>query len=208
MKRLLVLSVLAGLILTGCCTRQELDSWSRFDGSENRPSGVCGIFSGFGTTEVPDRWGAVYSPVGVSEYGELLCGHLELEDYATCVNRVWAHYRERQRTPQAPGETTSGPFAVVVYDRILLGSYWSDPFSASFSVSDDGVTCRGSYSALYGDQKPVFDVTCDNGMRGKARIVRDRSGSNGIGGLEMDDGAQGRIVFGHATVGGLQDTGS
>jgi hypothetical protein len=45
-------------------------------------------------------------------------------------------------------------------------------------------------------------------MRGRAEIVRDRSGRNGIGGLYMDDGETGRIVFGHATVSALQDTGS
>jgi hypothetical protein len=179
-----------------------LDDWSRFEGTANEPSGLCGIFSGWGTMDEPDRWQAVYSPVSVAEYGELLCGHLELEDYASCVNRVWDHQRRSQHRAPEPGESTSGPFAVVIADQVLLGSYWSDPFSASFSVSNDRVSCRGGYNALYGDKAPVFDVDCSNGMRGKAEIVRDRSGRTGIGRVSMDDGTEGKIVFGRDVVSG------
>ena len=204
MKRLLVLAVLISLALTGCCTRQEMDDFSRFEGVANKPSEFCGIFSGFGTIEQPERWTAAYSPVGVSAYGQLLCGHVDQEEYATCVNRIWAFYRESMRRNPEPGESTSGPFAVVVWDELFLGSYWSDPFSASFQVSSEqsGLTCRGSYSALRGDTKAVFDVNCDNGEHGHADIVLDRSGRNGIGGVYMDDGTVGNIVFGHSTVGG------
>jgi hypothetical protein len=95
----------------------------------------------------------------------------------------------------------------VVWDEVFLGSYWSDPFSASFRVSNDRLTCRGSYSALFGDHEPIFDVTCDNGKHGKADIVLDRSGRNGIGRVYMDDGVVGKVVFGHATVGGAIQTG-
>jgi hypothetical protein len=193
------------LALSGCCTRQRLDDFSRFEGTANRPSGLCGIFSGYGTMDEPDRWAALYSPVGVAEYGDLLCGHLDLEDYSSCVNRVWGSYREELRRTPEPGRSTSGPFAVVVNDQLLLGSYWSDPFSASFSVSSDRVACRGSYSALHGDRRPVFDVSCDNGMRGRAEIVRDRSGRGGIGRVYMEDGEVGGVVFGPAVVSGLSE---
>jgi hypothetical protein len=91
---------------------------------------------------------------------------------------------------------------VVVGDRVLLGSYWSDPFSASFSVANDRVSCRGSYNALFGDKETVFDVDCSNGMRGKAKTVRDRNGRAGIGRVYMDDGTEGKIVFGQDVVGG------
>ena len=202
MNKLLGIAVLVSLTLTGCCTRERLDDFSRFEGTGNRPSGFCGIFSGFGTMDQPERLTAAYSPVSVSEYGALLCGHLEPEDYASCVNQIWEHYRETDRAGPAPGDSTSGPFAVVVWDEVFLGSYWSDLFSASFSVSNDRLSCRGSYSALRGDTETVFDVTCDNGKHGKAAIVRDRSGGNGIGRVRMDDGAVGKVVFGHATVGG------
>lgn len=206
MKRLLVLAVLISLALTGCCTRQSMDEFSRFEGTANKPSDLCAIsiFSGFGSVEEPLRWTAAYSPVGVSEYGELLCGHVDQEEYSSCVNRIWDHYRESQRRTPEPGESTSGPFAVVVWNEIFLGSYWSDPFSASFQVTSEhsGQVCRGSYSALRGDTRAVFDVNCDNGNHGKADIVLDRSGRNGIGRVYMDDGAVGNIVFGHATVGG------
>jgi hypothetical protein len=209
MKSLLVLVILTSLTLTGCCTRQRLDDFSRFEGSANQPSGLCGIFSGFGTMEEPDRFSAVYSPVGVHEYGDLLCGHLEVEDYASCVNRVWDHYRRSQREGAEPGDSTSGPFAMSLYDDVLLGDYWSDPFSGSFRVSGDRLSCRGSYNALFGSESSAFDVSCDNGRRGRAAMVRDRSGRNGIGRIYMDDGEQGSIVFGHDIVGGvLQSSGS
>ena len=202
MKRLLVLALLISLGISGCCTRQQIDDWTRFEGTAGKSSGFCGIFSGFGTKDEPERLSAVYTPVGVGEYGELLCGHLEPEDYATCVNRIWAHWREAQRETPQPNESTSGPFAVVVWDEIFLGSYRSDPFSASFRVSNDRLSCTGSYSALFGKQRPVFDVHCDNGTQGEAEIVLDRTGSNGIGRVYMDDGTEGKIVFGHQTVGG------
>jgi len=206
MKRLLALAVLLSLslVLTGCCTRQKMDEFSRFEGTANQPSEWCSIsiFSGFGTVEEPERWTAAYSPVSVSEYGELLCGHKEQEEYASCVNQIWAHYRETQRRDPEPGESTSGPFAVMIWNQLFLGSYWSDPFSASFQITGkrSGQVCRGSYSALRGDTRAVFDVDCDNGKHGKADIVLDRTGRNGIGRMYMDDGTRGDIVFGHANL--------
>jgi hypothetical protein len=172
------------------------------EGAETQPRGLCGIFSGWGSTAEPERWTAVYTPVGVTEYGDLLCGHLEPEDYASCVNRIWEHYRESARKRPERGDSTSGPFAVVVWDEVFLGHYWSDPFSAAFQVSNDRLVCRGAYSILHGAQEPVFDVSCDNGKHGKADIVLDRTGRNGIGRVYMDDGTVGKVVFGQATVGG------
>lgn len=197
---------LASLLLTGCCTRQPLNDFTRFEGSDYRPSGFCGIFSGYGTMDQPDRLSAAYTPVGVSEYGDLLCGHVEPEEYASCVNQIWDHYRETDQKTFENQSSTSGPFAVVVWGEIFLGSYWSDAFSASFQVSNDRMSCRGSYNAFFGATEPVFDVSCDNGKRGKARIVRDREGRNGIGRVVMNDGTVGKIVFGYATVGGALKT--
>jgi hypothetical protein len=201
MRTWLALALAAGLGLAGCCTRKPATDFNRFDGTANQPSGLCGIFSGFGTTEEPERWGAVYSPVTVKEYGELLCGRLDPVDYATCVNRIWDHYRQAQRQPDVPGESTSGPIAVVVGPELLLGTYSSQPFAASFRVNNERIACQGSYNAFEGDTRSQFHVRCDNGGRGWAEIVRDRHGRDGIGGLYMDDGTLGMIVFGHHTLG-------
>ena len=206
MTRLLLIALLASLAISGCCTRQQIDDWTRFEQTADKSSGFCGIFSGWGTKNEPERWTAVYSPVGVGEYGELLCGHVEPEEYATCVNRIWAFWREAQREPRRSGQSLAGPFAVVVWDEVFLGSYRSDLFSASFRVSNDRLSCTGSYSALYGKQRPIFDVNCDNGSHGEADIVLDRTGRNGIGRVYMDDGSEGKIVFGHETVGGALET--
>jgi hypothetical protein len=206
MNRLIAVTLLGGLALAGCCMPPKMDAFSRMDETESRPWGYCGIFSGYGTTEEPERLSAVYTPISVSEYGDLLCGHLAPEDYASCVNRIWDHYRQANREPSEPGDSSSGPFAVVVWGEVFLGSYWSDPFSASFSVSNGRLACRGSYNAFFGDKEAVFDVLCDNGKHGKAQMVRDRSGRNGIGRVYMDDGIVGKVVFGHATVGGALET--
>ena len=67
---------------------------------------------------------------------------------------------------------------------------------ASFQVSSDRNACKGSYNALQGDEDAVFDVWCDNGEQGSARMVRDRHGRDGVGAVELNDGTEGRIVFG------------
>lgn len=207
MKRWLAVSVLTSMVLAGCCTRKPMDQFSSIDGTTpGTPWGICGIFSGWGTTEEPDRWRAVYSPVSPSEYGELLCGHLDPGYYATCVNEIWSHYRESTRPARQKGSASSGPFAVILGPNVMLGSYRSDAFSGSFRVSDGSLSCRGTYNAFLGAKDAIFDVYCDNGKSGWADFVRDRSGRNGIGRVYLDDGSVGKIVFGYATVGGALKT--
>ena len=191
-----LLALAIGLGLGGCCSRQPATEFNRFDGSANQSVGLCGIFAGFGTTEEPERWGAVYSPVTAEEYGALLCTGVAPADYATCVNRVWARYRQGQRDPDPPGAATAGPFAVVMGDAVLQGRYWSQPFAAGFHVSGKDLSCRGGYDAFAGDAQAVFKVACSDGGRGWAQVVRDRDGRDGIGGLYLDDGRVGKIVFG------------
>ncbi len=204
----LALLLVAGIGLSGCCSRRPATEFNRFDGTANQATGVCGIFAGFGTTDEPERWGALYTPITVDEYGELLCGRLDPADYATCVNRTWAHYRQAQRQPDAPGESTSGPFAVVVGQELLLGRYQSQPFAAHFRVSNERLSCEGGYDAFAGDTQAIFKVRCNNGLRGWAQMVRDRNGRDGIGGLYMDDGTVGKIVFGPDTLGARIERGS
>ena len=176
--------------------------FNRFAGTANQPAGLCGIFSGFGTTEEPERWGAVYSPVTVEEYGALLCTGVAPADYATCVNRAWAHYRQAQGEAHPPGTATAGPFAVILAGTVLEGRYWSQPFAAGFRVSATGLSCQGGYDAFAGDSQAIFKVKCSDGGRGWAQVVRDRDGQDGIGGLYLDDGRVGKIVFGPDVISG------
>lgn len=192
-----VIALALALALAGCCSRKPDTDFNRFDGTANQAVGLCGIFSGFGTREEPARWSAVYSPISKEEYGQLLCGQVDPLDYASCVNRTWSHYRQGQREPDVPGESTSGPFAVLFGPEILLGSYWSNPFAARFRVSNTQLSCEGQYDAFQGDTEAVFKVLCSNGQRGRAQIVRDQLGRDGMGAIYLDDGTQGRIVFGH-----------
>jgi hypothetical protein len=187
---------LTSLMLAGCCTstypprtgRNEMQGWG--------DTSVCGIFAGWGTREEPQRSEAVYTPVTLNEYSEYVCSLVDIEDYATCANRLEEYYRESFDSETPPGNSTSGPFAVLLENEMYVGSYRSDPFSGSFRVSNGTSGCKGSYNALYGDKTAVFKVWCDNGERGTARMVRDRYGRDGIGIITMDDGAQGKIIFG------------
>jgi hypothetical protein len=157
---------------------------------------LCGIFSGWGTTDQPGRSQALYTPVSMEEYARTLCDQVDIEQYATCANRVEKFYRESLDRSPPPGSSTAGPFAFLLNNELYVGSYRSDPFSASFSVSSGGRGCKGSYNAIYGDKDGVFKVWCDDGARGKARMVRDRYGRDGIGVVTMDDGSEGKVVFG------------
>ena len=184
------------LALAGCCTSIFPPDTSRVDGQEWGDTSVCGPFSGWGATEQPERSEALYTPVTAAEYSKSLCGHIDIKDFATCANRVEDLYRESANDPIPPGSSTAGPFAVLLQDDLMIGSYRSDPFSASFRVSSDTNACKGSYNAIYGDSDGVFKVLCDNGDQGTARMVRDRYGRDGIGVVMMDDGVEGKLVFG------------
>jgi len=196
MKAALPAVFFSSLVLAGCCTSTYQTSSNRIDGQEWGDFSVCGIFSGWGTTKQPERSEALYTPVTVDEYAREICSLVDIEDYATCANRVEEFYQKSLDNPIQPGSSTSGPFAILLQNELYTGSYRSDPFSASFRVSNERDSCKGSYNALHGDKNAVFKVWCDNGDRGKARIVRDRYGRDGIGVVTMDDGTVGRIVFG------------
>jgi hypothetical protein len=186
------LSILVG----GCCTNVKPYGVDRLELSDYHAGPFCGIFSGFGTTQEPERAEALYTPVVPAEFGEILCENRRLEDYASCVNRVVDYYSNAKVDPAAQGSSTSGPFAAVIGRRVYFGSYRTDLFSGYFRISDDSQSCRGAYNAFYGAEDAVFAVTCDDGRTGTARIVRDREGRSGIGYIAMADGTKGKIVFG------------
>jgi hypothetical protein len=118
------------------------------------------------------------------------------------MTSVIEHQAEARDWELTPAEVVDGPFVVLLGDDLYRGSYVSNPFAAAFTISNGYNICRGRYDAFNGDTEAVFDLYCDDGSRGMANIILDTSGSNGVGILDMDDGRRGRIVFGHAAVGG------
>jgi hypothetical protein len=153
------------------------------------PAGCSGHLGGIATWVTPD------------DYGERLCADVELEAYPSCLSNV-LDYFEEPRADHVPGQSTSGPFSVIMEGGLYLGTYSSiPPFVASFRVSNGANACRGSYNAFTGSQDALFDVYCDDGRAGWAGIIRDQSGRNGIGQLTLNDGTQGEIVFGYVPLG-------
>lgn len=138
------------------------------------------------------------------DYANTLCETLPREEYSACASAVLEHYRKRSyQTDLDPGESTSGPIAMVTAQRLYQGHYTSNPFAAYFQVVSESETCRGSYSAVHGSKQAILDVACDDGRRGTADLVLDQTGRNGIGTVAFDDGSVGRIVFGHGAAGAL-----
>jgi len=194
MRSILPVVTLLSLAIGGCCTKLPSTAEDQEWGSDLH---WCGIFSGYGTSEQPDRSKAMYTPVNAREYAQLLCENVDIEDYASCMNRINDFHHQSKGRASGEGSSTSGPFAMQIGGEVYVGSYWGTPFESVFRVTDDrGQACRGSYSAFFGSTEAVFQVVCDDGQRGKADIVSDRDGRNGIGYVAMDDGREGRIVYG------------
>ena len=136
------------------------------------------------------------------DYARILCRPTPMAERHTCMTSVIADYEANRDRPLTPDEVVNGPFVVVLGDQFYRGRYVSNPFVAAFTVSNGERVCRGRYDAFSGDTKPTFAVRCDDDTRGRAKLILDQRGSNGIGRLWLDDGEQGAIVFGHAAVGG------
>jgi hypothetical protein len=151
--------------------------------------------------------GGLVTNMSPIDYARLLCAPAEIENYATCVNGMLAVYEDPPDTAFPPAQASSGPFMVMLGANTYYGWYRSHPFAADFRVSDGRTICRGGYSAFAGSVDTIFSVTCDDGQRGTARIVRDASGRNGVGTLTMSDGAAGRIVFGRDVLKGTPASG-
>jgi hypothetical protein len=198
MRSVLLVAITLSFALGGCCTKlQSTASTSTEDQEWGSDLRWCGIFSGYGTAEEPDRYRALYTPVTATEYARILCEDQPMEDYASCMNQVRDFAQSLRGRSSREGSSTSGPFAMRLGGEVYVGSYWGTPFSSAFRVANDrGDACRGSYNAFYGDTEPVYDVVCDNGRRGEAEIVSGRGGRNGIGYVSMTDGTRGRILYG------------
>lgn len=150
----------------------------------------------------PTHLGGISATIPPEEYGSLLCAHLDLEAYPSCVSQVLDYFENRARPEDLPmGHSTSGPFAVMMEGSVYIGDYKSTPFTASFWVSNGEHGCRGSYNAFAGSADALFDVYCDDGRAGWADLILAGDGRNGIGKIALDDGTQGDIVFGYTPLG-------
>lgn len=145
----------------------------------------------------------VFVEVTPMDYARILCRLEPMAQRHTCMTSVIAHYRENRNLEIPPTEAVDGPFVALIDDQLYRGSYVSNPLAAAFSVSDGRTVCRGRYNAFAGDPEPVFRVHCNDGREGRAQIVLDQTGRNGIGKLWMVSGSTGDIVFGYAAVGGV-----
>lgn len=144
----------------------------------------------------------VFVEVTPMDYARILCRLEPMAERHTCMTSVIDHYREHRNQDSPPMEAVDGPFVAFIDDQLYRGSYVSNPFAAVFSVGNGRSVCRGRYNAFAGDPEPVFRLRCDDGREGRAQIVLDQTGRNGIGRLWMASGSSGDIVFGHAAVGG------
>jgi hypothetical protein len=148
----------------------------------------------------PTHLGGIATTVSPTDYAERLCAAVDLESYATCMNEVLEGINQR-RNPMAPGDATSGPFAVIMEGDVYVGSYWTAVFVGRFSVSTGNKACRGEYNAFTGSADAIFDVYCDDGRSGWADLIRSMDGRNGIGKIALDDGTEGEVVFGRVPLG-------
>jgi hypothetical protein len=127
----------------------------------------------------PTHLGGIAATVSPMDYAERLCAPVELESYATCLNEVLDGINLR-RNPMAPGDATSGPFAVILDGDVYLGSYWTAVFAGRFDVSTGSKRCRGEYNAFAGSADAIFDVYCADGRSGWVDLIRSMDGRNGI----------------------------
>ena len=149
----------------------------------------------------------LFTWVSSLDYAKRVCRNADLDDSATCINRMLAVYQYPEDHAFPPEQSTSGPFLITLSGRNYYGWYRSMPFRADFRASDGFTTCRGSYSAFVGDLDAVFAVSCDDGRRGSATVIHGQDGRNGIGTITMSDGDIGHIVFGRNALQGTPAAG-
>lgn len=145
----------------------------------------------------------VFVDVTPLDYARILCQLEPVVERHTCMTSVVDHYRDTRNLNLPPSEVTDGPFVAFIDRQLYRGRYVSNPFAAAFSVSNGSNICRGRYNAFGGDVEPVFGFRCTDGQTGRAQIVLDQTGRNGIGKLWMASGSTGDVVFGEGAIGGL-----
>ncbi len=164
---------------------------------------LSAIILGCAANRAPVDLNLVFVDVKPIDYARILCRLVPMNERHTCMTTVIAHYRDNRGRDIAPDEAVDGPLVAFIDNQLYQGSYVSNPLAAAFSITNGSNICRGRYSAFAGDTEPVFRFRCTDRREGRAQIVLDQTGRNGIGKLEMTNGSSGDIVFGHAAVGGL-----
>ncbi|MBN2886445.1 MAG: hypothetical protein JXM75_07055 [Chromatiaceae bacterium] len=149
----------------------------------------------------PGRLGGIAVKVSPEDYAHRLCEHLPLEDYSTCVSQVLDYFDRPRAEPAGAGGSTAGPLVAILDGEVYQGEYSSAPLSARFNISNGAQHCRGSYDAFGGSPDALFDVYCDDGRSGWADLMLGLGGRDGIGRIRLDDGSEGRIVFGYTALG-------
>lgn len=158
--------------------------------------------AGCTNNEAQRDYNLLFTQVEPIEYARILCQGIPMEDRHTCMTSVMQYNEANRDRLLSPGETANGPFVMFLDDQLYEGLYVSQPLASAFTVSSAGNVCRGRYNAIDGDREPIFRVRCEDGGQGEATTIRDVTGANGIGRVELTDGRRGRIVFGYAAVGG------
>jgi len=156
-------------------------------------------------TDPADRW--LFTRMSDLDYARMICERVDIQDDATCVNRMLDVYANPAEAEFPPEQSTSGPFLIMLGADNYYGWYRSHPFAADFRVTNGRTICRGGYNAFMGATDAVFAVQCDDGRHGTATTVRDTSGRNGVGTLTMSDGSVGRIIFGRDVLQGTPAAG-
>jgi hypothetical protein len=70
--------------------------------------------------------------------------------------------------------------------------------TGTFSVSNDKITCGGSYNSLDQSVTITMPVLCSDGRKGVVIDTRDASGVSGGGTVQLNDGTTGSFIFGAA----------
>lgn len=69
--------------------------------------------------------------------------------------------------------------------------------AGTFSVtSSEGYSCNGTYDQFSMAKRLYLELTCTNGAKGSADIVRDNDLMAGVGTFALDNGVGGSISFG------------
>ena len=166
------------------------------------PAMVIGLAVGCAGNQGQVNYNLLFTDVEPIQYARILCRRIPMDAQYSCMTSVLAHYRATRFDEPDPSQVTNGPFVVVLDDDLYRGTYVSQPFAAAFTVSNEYNVCRGRYNAFAGDTRAQFRVRCDDGSTGRAQLILDIDGRNGIGELKLDDGRHGEIVFGYRAVGG------
>lgn len=96
---------------------------------------------------------------------------------------------------------TGTPVAITYPDHSLtgVGASSSDQSSFSFLVSDDHVSCRGSYNLAQAFRSNFsFPITCSDGLSGRVEVVRmplptDKAGQDYL--------VSGKVIFSDGKIG-------